>query len=49
MYSRIWQGIKAHGWIGSRTVCAVRKVEIVKYAWLCKKWKGEKRDEKVLE
>ncbi len=32
---RVWKGIEAHGWKGSRIVCAVGKIGIVKYAWVC--------------
>ena len=32
MSARVWEGIEAHGWKGSRIVWAVGKVGIVKYA-----------------
>ncbi len=32
---RVWKGIEAHGWKGSRIVWAVGKIGIVKYAWVC--------------
>ena len=35
MYLRVWEGIEAHVWKGSRIVWAVEKVGIVKYAWVC--------------
>ena len=34
IFTMIWQGIKAHGWKGSRAVWTVGKVGIVKYAWV---------------
>ena len=32
MSPRVWEGIKAHGWKGSKIVWAVGKVGIMKYA-----------------
>ena len=34
MSPRVWRGIEAHGWKGSRIVRAVGKVVIVKYTWV---------------
>ncbi len=32
---RVWKGIEAHGWRGSKIVWAVGKLGIVNYAWVC--------------
>lgn len=32
--TRVWKGIEAHRWKGSRTVWTVGKIGIVKYAWI---------------